>query len=360
MGFFKSFIKELIDAGNIVDIATNNMEYEVPICYKDWGCKIYRLSCSRSVLAKGNIAAIKQIKKIVSNGEYDIVHCHTPIASICTRIACQKLRKNGLKVIYTAHGFHFYKGAPIMNWILYYPIEKFCSRFTDVLITINREDFSLAKLKMKASSIKYIPGVGIDLNKLTKSVRNRHSIHNELNISDDKIILLSVGELNTNKNHETVIRAIAALNDTQRDKLVYLITGKGPLKQHLLEVVAELNLNDCVKLLGFRDDVATLYNESQIFVFPSKREGLPVSLMEAMAFGNFCIVSNIRGNTDLIEEGSGGHIILSNQVKEWSDYLAKILVNNNTYSDASINIERVNNFSTSLVNAQLLEIYTNL
>ena len=150
MNFFNSLIKELINDGYTIDIATNEVASKVPDCYKEWGCKIYHISTSRSPFSFGNIKAIKQIKKIAK--DYDLVHCHTPLAGMATRLACRKLRKKqGLKVIYTAHGFHFYKGAPKKNWMIYYPIEKMCSRWTDVLITINKEDYELAKRKMKAN-----------------------------------------------------------------------------------------------------------------------------------------------------------------------------------------------------------------
>ena len=140
MGFFTSIVEELLKAEHTVDVATNLNIGKLPDCYREWGCKIYPISCTRSPFNKGTIAAIKEIRKIVREGDYDIVHCHTPIAAMCTRLACRKLRKNGLKVFYTAHGFHFYKGAPLKNWLLYYPIECLCAHWTDTLITINRED----------------------------------------------------------------------------------------------------------------------------------------------------------------------------------------------------------------------------
>ena len=150
MIFFKGLVKELIDVGHIVDIACNEETHKVPDCYREWGCKVYEIDCSRSPLSNGNIRAIRELKRIVYENHYDIVHCHTPIAGACTRLACKDFRKYGVKVFYTAHGFHFYKGAPIKNWLLFYPIEKLCSRFTDTLITINKEDYSLAKKRMKA------------------------------------------------------------------------------------------------------------------------------------------------------------------------------------------------------------------
>lgn len=299
MNFFHSFIRQLLDAGHTVDIATNESDSRVPACYKDWGCTVHQIETSRSPLNKGNLKAIKQLKELVDVQKYDIVHCHTPVAAMCTRIACRKARKNGTKVFYTAHGFHFYKGAPVKNWLLYYPVEKVCAYFTDVLITINREDYAFAQKKMKAKQVAYIPGVGIDTEKFGNTPVDRAAKRRELGVPEDAVLLLSVGELNENKNHETVIRAIRDMD------VYYAVAGRGDLQEHLQDVAQQMQMGNRVKLLGFRTDVAELYQVADLFVFPSFREGLPVSVMEAMASGLPVVCSRIRGNTDLIEEGSG-------------------------------------------------------
>lgn len=211
MIFFKDLVRELLNEGHTVDIMCNEEQEKVPECYREWGCKIYHHSCTRSPFSKGTFRAIREIREVVKENDYDIVHCHTPIASICTRLACRKLRKNGLRVMYTAHGFHFYKGAPLLNWLLYYPAEKLCARFTDVLITINREDYELAKRKMKAKQVEYVPGVGIDVERFKNTVINKAEKRKELSIPEDAFLLVSVGELNKNKNHEVVIRALVQI-----------------------------------------------------------------------------------------------------------------------------------------------------
>lgn len=302
MRFFMKLIEELIANGHTVDIAANDSVKKVPNRYRELGCRVFTLPCSRSPLNYSNYASVGRIRAIVEEGKYDIVHCHTPVAAMCTRLACRKLRKNGVKVIYTAHGFHFYKGAPIKNWLLYYPLEKICAYFTDVLITINKEDFALAQKKMKAKCVAYVPGVGIDLEKFGKSAVERNRKRQELGVPEDAVLLLSVGELNSNKNHEAVIRAIADMD------VYYIIAGAGGLHQHLQNVIDTLGLSRRVKLLGFRSDVKELYEAADVFVFPSFREGLPVSMMEAMASGLPCVASRIRGNTDLMEHGINGFL----------------------------------------------------
>lgn len=299
MNFFKALVGELIKEGHAVDIACNEDEYKVDDFFQKLGCKVYHIGCVRSPLSKSNLEAVKELKKIVSENHYDIVHCHTPVAGVCTRLACKSFRKNGLKVIYTAHGFHFYQGAPLKNWLVYYPIEKYCSRFTDVLITINQEDYALAKKKMKAKKTEYVPGVGIDVDKFRNTVVDRTAKRKELGIPENAFLLLSVGELNANKNHQIVIRALAQLNDSN---IHYMIAGKGDLHDELIDLANRLGVSEQVHLLGYRKDVAELYKTADVYCLPSIREGLNVSVMEAMASGLPVICSCIRGNTDLISK----------------------------------------------------------
>ena len=327
MTFFKSFFKELVDDGNIVELASNETEWDYPQDVKELGLKSTHIDCSRSILSIGNIKCINQIKKLVKENEYDIVHCHTPIASVCTRIACKKLRKqrintkSPLRVFYTAHGFHFYQGSPKKNWIIFYPIEKLCAKWTDVLITINKEDYNLAKNKFEGlgknkqfegCKVEYVPGVGIDVDKFANTVVDRVAKRKELGVPEDAFLLLSVGELNENKNHQIVIKALAELMKTPEGKAknyYYVIAGQGPLKGELQNLIDSLNLTERVKLLGWRSDCAELYKTADLLVHPSLREGLPVTVMEAQAAGLPCIGSNIRGVGDVVSR----HNLFDNQ-----------------------------------------------
>jgi glycosyltransferase involved in cell wall biosynthesis len=319
MDFFKSLIKELIDDGNVVDIATNESEKPVSQFIKDLGCKVFSIDTSRSPLSTGNIRAIKQIRNIAK--DYDIVHCHTPLASIATRLACRGFRKNGLKVIYTAHGFHFYKGAPLKNWLIYYPVEKLCSHWTDILITINREDFELAKKKLKAKRIEYVPGVGIDTKKFADVVVDRDKKLEEIGVPKDAKLLLSVGELNENKNHKVVIEALSKINDP---KIHYVIAGIGDQKENLENLAKTFNVN--LHLLGYRKDVAELYKCADLYVLPSIREGLNVSVMEALASGLPVICSKIRGNIDMVHDGVNGYLFEPTAVNSVADSIKKVVI----------------------------------
>ena len=189
------------------------------------------------------------------------------------------------------------------NWLVFYPIEKLCSLFTDVLITINKEDYALAQAKMRACKTAYIPGVGIDTQRIASVCINRADKREKLGIPKDAFLLLSVGELNANKNHEMVIRA---LGDFPEKHVHYAIAGCGELAEHLKNVAIACGVQDRVHLLGFRRDVYELLQVADIYVHPSFREGLPVSVMEAMASGLPIVCSKIRGNVDIVEDQTHG------------------------------------------------------
>ena len=276
----------------------------------DKGVPVIHVPIPRKITnVKGIIDSLTLVRKMCNENQYNLLHCHSPIGSVIARLAAKKARKNRTKVIYTAHGFHFFKGAPTQNWMIFYPIEKICSRWTDVLITINKEDYAFAKKHMNAGRVEYIPGVGVDTKKFQLKNFDKAAKRAELGIKEDDIFILTVGELNQNKNQEVVVRAIAKLNNP---KIHYFIAGKGDKEQYLTELADELGVN--IHLLGYRTDIVELLNAADIFAFPSFREGLSVALMEAMAAGLPCVVSKIRGNVDLIKGGKGGYLCDPNNV----------------------------------------------
>lgn len=347
--FHLPFLKMFKDMGWETCVAAKNdfgtEKVDLPYCDH-----FYDLPFKRSPIDPSNIKAYKQLKNIIDSQQFDIIHCHTPVGGVVARMAAASARKKGTKVIYTAHGFHFYKGASKLNWLIFYPIEKMCAHLTDVLITINQEDYQLAQKKIKAKRIEYVPGVGVDLQKYGKTNVDRSVKRRELGIPDDVKVLLSVGELNKNKNHETVIRALAKISNVH-----YMIAGQGPLKEHLQKVADDLGIADRVKLLGYRDDVAELCAAADIFVFPSFREGLPLSLMEAMASGLPCVVSRIRGNTDLIDE-NGGVLFDPTDVEDCERTL-RVLLSSDGETMGKYNREKVKEFSLDSVKEQMKKVY---
>lgn len=277
----------------------------------------------RNPLKPGNIKAYRMLRQIIEKEQFDLIYCHTPVGAMLARLAGISARKKGTKVIYMAHGFHFYSGAPLLNWMLYYPVEKFLSRFTDGLITINQEDFQRAQ-KFHAGKTVLIPGVGIDLDKFQKKEPTRQEIRNKLGIPESKIILMSVGELTKRKNHMVMIEALARLKEYD---ILYVICGDGPLKAQLRAKAEELGVRDRLKLLGFRKDIAELHKAADIFVFPSLQEGLPVALMEAMASGLPIVASKIRGNEDLISNNQGGYLVNPTDSEQVAKAIEKMIQN---------------------------------
>ncbi len=295
--FHLPYLKWFKEQGYEVHVAAKNDFINEPCIIPNCD-KYYDIKFARFPFSKVNIKAYKQLKKLIQENNYEIIHCHTPVAGVLTRLAARNNKNT--TVIYTAHGFHFFKGAPPLNWLIYYPVERFCARFTDKLITINKEDYERAKRfsLRKNGKVYYVPGVGINLEKIQNLKVDIKQKKKELGMSENTLILLSVGELNKNKNHETVLQALSKLKDKN---FIYLICGRGVLKEYLEGKIQELHIENKVKLLGYRNDVMEILKISDLFIFPSKREGLPVSVIEAMAAGLPVIASNVRGNRDLIE-----------------------------------------------------------
>jgi glycosyltransferase involved in cell wall biosynthesis len=336
-----------------VDLASDFKEWGMDDIFGKLGCGSYQIDFSRSPLSLDNVKAYGQLKKVIANGNYDIVHCHTPNASVITRLVCRKLRKKtGLKVFYTAHGFHFYKGAPKLNWMVFYPIEKFCSRFTDKLITINKEDYELAKAKFHAKAVHYVPGVGIDLSRFENIQVDRAAKRREIGVPEDAFLLLSVGELSKRKNHKLVLQALAKIDDPN---IHYVIVGKGALQEELQQFAREHQQSDRFHLLGYRRDIAELYKSADLCCFPSLHEGLPVALMEAMACRLSVACSRIRGNTDLIDE-TGGSLFDANDPEECRQAIIRVL-NGEREAMGVVNQNRVQSFSHKKILATMKSVY---
>ncbi len=351
-------IRLLQEMGYVVDVACNfkigntcsdEKVKELERNLKKMGVYCYQIDFARDIInVWENIKAFWQIEYLLEKNKYEFIHCHSPIGGVIGRMTG---RLKQVKVIYTAHGFHFYKGAPLKNWLVYYPIEKLCSYMTDILICINREDYILALKKMKAKKIQYIPGIGIDLGKFGEISVNPSYKRRELAIPDNKLWLLSVGELIKRKNHENLIRAMAEIKD------VYLtIAGQGALKKELEKLIYDLKIDDRVKLIGFRTDISELCQSADVFVLPSYQEGLSVALMEAMASGKPIVCSKIRGNVDLVDEKKGGVMFMPNDV--FGCKKALLSVQNMNFKEMGLyNKKKIQIFSIEHVKRKMEKIY---
>lgn len=360
-------IKLLLELGYKVEVACNFIKgstcsnekiAELKRTLADLGVECYQVDFARNVLkVTENLKAYRQIKRLVKEHHYDLIHSHSPIGGLMSRIAARDMRKKGTKVIYTAHGFHFFKGAPLKNWLIFYPIEKFSSRWTDVLVTITHEDYQLAQKKMDAQEVVYVPGVGIDTAKFSPGddyETIRTAKRKELGIGDNDILMLSVGELNKNKNHEVMLRAMAELGDK---RIKYVVAGRGALAEYLNGLASNLGIADQVQLLGFRTDVMVLLKAADVFVHPSFREGLSVAVMEAMASGLPVICSRIRGNTDLIDEGKGGYLFSPADCGELRNVLEQIADGCDIKALGTYNIEKIKQSDVSVVLETMKELY---
>lgn len=317
------------------------------------GVKVHQIDFKRNIMKfSDNIKAYNQVKKLVNDNKYKFIHCHSPIGGVVSRLVGKATKT---KVIYTAHGFHFFKGAPLKNWICYYPIEKWLSRYTDVLITINEEDCERAKSKFKAKRVEYIAGVGIDLEKFSTVEIDRDLKRRELGLPEGVFVVLSVGELNNNKNHEVIIRSIAKIDNPN---IHYIICGQGNLDRYLRNLSKELDIENQVHLLGFRKDIPEICKVSDVFAFPSYREGLSVALMEAMANGLPVVCSNIRGNSDLIEDGKGGYLVEPADVEGFAKYIKDLIDDSMLRSEfGEFNLKKIENYSIENVLREIEKIY---
>lgn len=277
---------------------------------KQQGIILHNIAFARSPFSTKNIQAYKQLKSIIDSNAFDLIHCHTPTVSMMTRIAARKTRKKGGVVMYTCHGFHFHNASSKKNWLIYYPIEKFLSRFCDYIVTINKEDYNRSKT-FHCKNVRYIPSVGVNIRKIQSLTIDKNEKKQELGLSPQDTLILSAGELIERKNHEVIIRAMAKLKNPN---LRYAIAGKGPLREYLADLAQNLGVAQQVIFLGFRTDVYELYHAADISAFPSKIEGLGLAGVEAMAAGVPLVASNVHGILDYVVDGQTGYAIAPNDV----------------------------------------------
>jgi glycosyltransferase EpsD len=270
----------------------------------------YDLPIQRSPFSQQNIKAYEQLKSIIEENDYQIIHCHTPVGGVLARLASREARYKGTKVLYTAHGFHFCKGSPLLNWLIYYPIEKWLARYTDCLITINEEDFNRAKQhQFKAGRIEHIHGVGVNTEKFRpaeKEYKKELRIAYGYNVGD--FLMFYAAEFNKNKNQQLLIRALAEVKG-ELPKAKLLLAGEGPLLQECRKFAKKLGVEEQVHFLGYRKDIEQLLQISDVAVGSSFREGLPVNIMEAMSCGLPVIATANRGHRGLITNQQEGWLI---------------------------------------------------
>lgn len=327
-----------------------------------------------------NIKAIKQLIKIIDENDIDIVHCHNPMGGVAARIAA-RAGKRKPKVIYTAHGFHFYKGAPIMNWLLFYTAERFLARYTDIIVTINREDYIRAKkFRLKKNGEVYlIHSVGVDKEKFAPRPELRETKRAELGIPADAFHIVTAAELNENKNQKLVIEAVAAIvnkyetsagNDNKHNtnyagksnrtyNIYYTICGKGPNEDNLRELIKSKGLEDQVQILGYRTDMDEILQTADVFAFPSIREGLGVAAIEALMCNVPLIAADNRGTREYASDGNNGIVCRYDAVDEFEEAI-ELLYGNTAYRKRMADRcrESVKKFTIEEVEKTMTKVYT--
>lgn len=316
------------------------------------GVKIFEVPFSRNPLGIGNIKAFIKLEELQRINDYDIVHVHTPIAAIYGRLL--KLNFPSLRIIYTAHGYHFLKGGSKLGWILYYPIEKIMAKFTDVTININKEDYEITKEKLKPKKCYLLNGVGLDLDKYKKlSSKEIQEKRKEFGLKDKDFVVLMIAEINKNKNHIQLINAMDILKD-KYPNIKVLCIGDGTLKESLDKQIILRNLQNNIFMLGYRLDVNKLINISDIGMLLSRREGLPRNIMEFMACGRKVIATDIRGCRDLICDETIGTLVNVDDYESTAKAIEKYYILNDKSFEVS---EEIRKYDIDSINSKLLKIY---
>ncbi|MGI0528380.1 glycosyltransferase family 4 protein [Treponema socranskii] len=321
----------------------------------------YTIDIARSPFSLKNLKALKQLKKLLAENRYDILHCHTPMGGVLGRFAAKKLRyEHKIKIIYTAHGFHFYKGAPLLNWLFYYPVEKHLAKYTDVLVTINKEDYEcVVKKRFYAEKNFRINGVGVNITDF-KSLENKHKIRQEYGYTNNDFIILYTAEFIPRKNHRFLIESLPRLKKNIPN-LKIILPGKGELFDTMVNLAKKLYVDDIINFCGYRKDINKLCGLSDLYVATSKQEGLPIGVVEAIATGLPVVVSNIRGHNDIIQADINGSLY---QPDNKLDFINKVI---DLYNDrekclrfAENSVKTAEKYSTEHAVKKMAEIYTSL
>ena len=321
--FMVPHIRYLAENGFTVDLACSVVGDRLEDVKNAVGdvATIHTLRLQRSPFSPNNLKGYADLKNLLKENTYDIIWTNEPVMGVMTRFAARKARKKGTKVLYMAHGFHFFKGAPLVNWLMWAPTEIVMSRFNDVLVTINWEDYNWAKKHTFTPVIKHIDGIGVDFSN-REGVIPREEKRAQLNIATDDILVLSVGELQKRKNHQAIIRAIAKLN---KPYIKYAICGQGELEEQLKKLVSSLKLDNQVFFLGYRQDIPEIMNACDIFAHPSIREGLGLASLEAMASGLPLVTSDVQGVPDYVENGITGYMCSPMDIDAYAENLNKLI-----------------------------------
>ncbi|RKD34845.1 glycosyltransferase family 4 protein [Lacrimispora algidixylanolytica] len=361
-GFVPQFemnnVKYLLSLGYEIHYASN---YNTPI-YGNDNSRLdetdiirHQIDFVRSPFRLSNIKLLRDLVKLMKEEQFVLIHCHTPMGGVLGRLAAC-ISKCGV-VMYTVHGFHFYQGAPLMNRLMYKTMEWLLAHVTDVLVTINEEDYQAAlKFKLKkGGSVFYTPGIGIDCKRFSTIENIRQKIRSQYQLQSDDFVLITCGELIKRKNHVAILKALTYIKDYH---IKLILCGSGVLEQDIRHKIREYGLEECIFMIGYCYNIQEHLKAADCFVFPSYQEGLPVALMEAMTSGLPVIASKIRGNVDLIVPEKGGFLVEPKDIKGFADSILKLKENNELRQQMGcFNSEKIQQFDVEIVKKKMKDIY---
>ncbi|MBQ7373252.1 MAG: glycosyltransferase [Clostridia bacterium] len=328
--FHLPYLKAFKENGYEVHVAAKDNLAEKNGLALNYADKFFEVPFSRSPKSLQNIKALKQLKKLLKEEYYDLIVCNTPMGGIITRMAAKKTRKKGTKVVYMAHGFHFYKGAPKKNWLVFYPIEKHFAKKCDVVITITDEDYRFASQKFKTKVVR-MHGAGVDGERhIFVGIDEKLSIRDELGINREDFVCLCVGELNANKNQSQIVASVPKLKE-KIEGFKLILAGNGKTKEDLERQIKELGVEKEVVLVGYQPKIERYVRACDVVLSASKREGLPFNVVEAMLAKKPVVVSENRGHRELVKDGETG--FMTNDIKQFEDAIIKLYKDQELYLD---------------------------
>ena len=356
--FHQPYLKFFKNAGYEVHIAAkdNSNQKKIKIGHYD---QFHPICYERLPFKRENIKAYFQMKNLLKQHQYDIIHCHTPVAAVITRLVSRPYRKKGLKVIYTAHGFHFFQGAPRKNWLIYYRVEKFLSRFTDCLITINQEDYQWALSNgFSAKSINLIKGVGVDLKEFVlQTEEKKKALRKQYQYDNDEFILLCAANMSYRKHQDLIIKAAARARN-QVSNLKIILAGTGEREEEYRSMVKDFELENTVEMIGYVREIPKYMGLADGIVSTARQEGLPINIVEAMVTGLPIIATDCRGNSDLVKDNVNGFIVGIDDIEGMTQAIIKLSKSEGLrrrFGEQSINLAE--EYSLKSVQKEMAKIY---